>query len=86
MRGIKKGAYLLYNTGDDSYIIHLEEMVKGHYKTVYDEIPKKKRRRKKNYENFFTWTTVTKFKSEAKRLNLKVITETEVKKLLKEGI
>jgi hypothetical protein len=71
LRGIKKGAYLLYEA-DNLYVIHIEELHKGHYKTVYHEI-KAEKSRKKKFECFFCWTTIKKFKSEAKRLKLSVL-------------
>ena len=82
MRGIKKGAYLLYEA-DNLYVIHIEELHKGHYKTVYHEI-KKKGSRKKSFESFFGWTTIDKFKSEAKRLKLTIVKAKEALDYLKE--
>lgn len=69
-----------------SYLIHVEYMRKGHYKLFYTEVRKKRGKRKKNVQTFFMWTTIKKFKLEAKRLKMKVITEEKTKLLMKEGI
>lgn len=87
MKGIRKGANLLLESkSSTSYILNLEDTHKGHYKVVFKEVPKKIGRRKKNYDEYFTWTTIKKFKSEARRLKMKVLKKKEVTEYFKNGI
>ena len=93
MKGVKKGAWLLWELPEegkksDFFVVNIKDRKKGHYLREVFELNNKKGKKKKKESlwYYWGWSTIESSKRWFKKDGMKVITEEEAKKLLKEGI